>query len=389
MSTPSLSHGRVAARLPHRTSVVSILIPGGYCDDDEVGIDGFAHLREHWALHAVSAVVAPARIVRRSARTLRSTTELDLVVSGPCEVDADTVLDELRGYPEFDRVGEIEKIADEVHRARAHTSATAVDLELPRSTGWSSGWGYGDPVRLVQVSTDEFHRLVDDTWSGIRPVVSTAAVASLAAEWPTADELPAALPADRDLEVAPSRAEDDGNAEYHRAAVGWVVRYRSPAGTAIVDDCLRFLGSFAVPAVRQRFPDLAINFRLGQFGERFTSAESDLVVAWVQRADGTTRADTIRAYLDALFATARGLLEDEAIPLGALHNRRRLDAVLHGADVLAYARWRSRAAHLGLGQDHPYLCPPGRAHFAEFTALLQLLDALASAGFVLVDGGGR
>lgn len=381
-----------ADQISGQTTAVAILVPGGYSDDAEFGIDGFAHLREHWALAVIDKIFEPSCVVRRSAKTLRATTELNLLLFGRFEMDASTLLDSLLEYRGVDLAREIVAIDEEVRQARSNPSAVVADEVLPRRLGWSSGWGFGEPDVLTELGSDDFFTIVEHSWSGVHPIATTLDISSIAHPYDRGsgallEETRATAP---DLvSVISSSGPADMDAEYAEAAVGWVIGYGSPFGIKVADDCLRFVNSVAPSLLGNEFPNLRIHLRLGQFGEQFTSAESDLVVGWISVRNGPVPATTIRAYVRAILKTARELLESGSVSFGALDNRCRLDAVLRGSDPLQRAVWHSRARHTGLGSAHPYLCDPAEVVFAERRDSVRVIRLLEEAEFQLVGGGAQ
>ncbi|MFI7003594.1 hypothetical protein [Nocardia sp. NPDC050175] len=374
-----LSQPAAAAELPRLSSAVSIVMPGGYRDDERLGIDGFAHLREHMALRAMDAAIAPARVLSRSARTLRTTTEFDLVVHGGRGLDTAVLPDALTAHLDSGHRGEIAAIATELRDAREDSSAVVVDDALPRALGWSSGWGYGDPAQLAQLSSRDLRLLIEQSWHGSRPLVSEVPIAALADRWPDpAAPAPEPSTSADDIAVRSGPAVSEPDQEFRTAAIGWTVAYRAPRWITILDDCLRYVLSYAAPRVRHTFPNLAIRLRPGQFGERYTAADAELVVGLVTTRQGTEHTTVLRDYLETLFRTARLLLEAEVIPVAHLDIRSRLEAVQHSGEPQQRARWQSRAAFLGLGDNHPFLRHPAETAFsprADSARLLALLEA--------------
>ncbi|MEV6429915.1 hypothetical protein [Nocardia sp. NPDC051463] len=266
------------------------------------------------------------------------------------------------------------------------------DEVLPRRLGWSSGWGFGEPDHLSELGTDDFFTIVEQSWSCVHPIVTTIDISSLVN--PRYQGLGALLEeartTDTDLvSVISSSAPDDMDSEYSEAAVGWVIGYGSPFGIKIADDCIRFVNSVVPSLLGHEFPNLRIHLRLGQFGEQFTSAESDLVVGWISIRNGPVPATTIRTYVRAILRTARELLESGSVSFDALDNRCRLDAVLHGSDPLQRALWHSRARNTGLGSAHPYLCDPAEIVFSETRNSVRMIRMLEEAEFQLVGRGAQ
>lgn len=372
----SLTHLVPAAELPRLGSAVSIVVPGGYSDDSSFGIDGFAHLREHLVLRAVDAAVAPGYVVRRSARTLRSTTEFDLVLYDAPDLDAATLLKTLLTNLPTDHRTDIPGIATELRDVQQIPSAAVADDELPRALGWSSGWGYGDPGQLEELNFEELSGLITHSWSGVEPFVSQVGFADRADRRPVCagPSTGAADPSGIAFQQTAALAGPDR--ELHAAALGWIATYESPRWIKVLDDCLRYVMSYAVPRTRAAFPNLAVQLRLGQFGEGYTSADSELLVGWITTRHGTQRVRTVLSYAETLFRTARQLIETEAVPRAHLDMRTRLETLRQGSEVQQHTRWRSRAAYLGLGAHHPYTQYPPDVVCSDPASLVAVLAFL-------------